>query len=127
MDRGGKRIFIIDIDGTVCTHVGNEEGPEKMLSATPFPDSIAEINKLYDQGHFICFFTARLEEHRAPTEKWLRRHGLRYHQVIFNKPRKLPPFTEYHFIDDAHVRATTYKGKFTRLVKKKVEIEAFEE
>ena len=47
--------------------------------------------------------------------------------MILNKPRKLPPFSEYHFIDDAKVRATTFKGKFTPFVRKTVEIDAFEE
>ena len=127
MAQAALRIFIIDIDGTVCDHVGNEEGPERMLLANPFADSIAEINRLHDEGHYICFFTARLDEHRKVTEEWMARHGLRYHQIIFNKPRKVPPFSEYHFIDDAHVRATTFRGKFTKFVKKKVEIDAFDE
>ncbi|MBI3840786.1 MAG: phosphoheptose isomerase [Thaumarchaeota archaeon] len=127
MGAENRRIFLIDVDGTVCEHIGNEEGPERMRVARPFEDSIREVNKLYDEGHYICFFTARLEKHRKPTEDWLRKHGVKHHQVIFNKPRKLPPYSEYHFIDDAHVRATTFKGKFTRFVKKKVEIDAFED
>jgi uncharacterized HAD superfamily protein len=122
-----RKIFIIDVDGTVCEHIPNEDGSEKMRTARPFEDSIIAINKLYDEGHYICFFTARKDEHRKSTEEWLARHGIKYHQIIFNKPRKLPPFAEYHFIDDAHVRATTFKGKFTNFVKKQVEIEAFEE
>ncbi len=122
-----RKIFIIDIDGTVCEHVRNEEGAERMRTARPFEDSITAVNKLYEEGHYICFFTARIDEHRKPTEEWLKRNGLRYHQIIFNKPRKLPPFSGYHFIDDAHVRATTFRGKFTRFVKKRVEIEAFDD
>lgn len=122
-----KRIFIIDVDGTICEHVSNEEGAEGMRVARPFAASIREINRLYDEGHYICFFTARTEEHRQVTEDWLERHGVKHHSVIFNKPRKLGPYTEYHFIDDAHVRATTFKGKFTPFVKRSVEIDAFED
>jgi uncharacterized HAD superfamily protein len=122
-----KRIFIIDIDGTLCEQVSNEEGKEKMLDARPFEDSIRMVNRLYEEGHYICFFTARTDEHKEATESWLRRHRVRYHQLVLNKPRKLPPFTEYHFIDDAKVRATTFKGKFTPFVRKTVEIEAFED
>ncbi len=124
---GSKRIFIIDIDGTVCEQVSNEEGQERMSTARPFEDSIRMINQLYEEGHYICFFTARTDEHRAVTESWLERHGVKYHQAIFNKPRKLTPFSEYHFIDDARVRATTFKGRFTPFVRKKVEIDAFED
>lgn len=122
-----KRIFIVDIDGTICEHVDNEEGQEKMRDAKPFGESIAMVNRLYDEGHYICFFTARTDEHREATEDWLKQHGVKYHRVIFNKPRKSAPFVEYHFVDDAHVRATTFKGKFTPFVKKTAVIDAFEE
>ena len=122
-----RRIFFIDIDGTVCENVRNEDGVEAMQKAKPFADSVRMINQLFDEGHYICFFTARTDEHRDVTEAWLKHHGVRHHQVIFNKPRKQDPFSEYHFIDDAHVRATTFKGKFTGFVKKSVEIETFED
>ncbi len=121
------KIFIIDIDGTICENVPNELGAEKMRHARPFNDSISAINKLYDEGNYICFFTARTDEHEEATRDWLKRHGVRYHQLILNKPRKLPPYVEYHFIDDAHVKATTFKGKFSNFVRKSTEIEVFEE
>jgi len=43
------KIFIIDIDGCICEHVDNEH-PELMLSAKPYPDSIRKINEWYDEG-----------------------------------------------------------------------------
>ena len=121
------KIFIVDVDGTVCEHIRNEEGPARMAAAKPFPESITAVNKLFNEGHYICFFTARTDEHKEATENWLKEHGVKFHQIIYNKPRKLPPYTEYHFIDDAHVRATTFRGKFTNFVKKKAEIEVFDE
>ena len=120
-------IFIIDIDGTICESIPNELGVEKMRHAKPYNDSIRMINKLYDDGNFVCFFTARTDEHLAVTKEWLKKHGVKYHSLIMNKPRKLPPYHGYHFIDDAHVKATTFKGKFTTFVKKNVEIEVFED
>jgi len=120
-----RKIMMIDIDGVVCEHVDNEH-PEEMRSARPIPEAIAKINAWYDQGHYICFFTARTDEHRAITEDWLRRHGVKFHQVIYNKPRaKLGE--EYHYIDDRPIRATTYKGRFTDFVRKHKEILVFEE
>jgi uncharacterized HAD superfamily protein len=121
------KIFIIDIDGTICENVPNELGAERMRHAKPFNDSIAAINRLYDEGNYICFFTARTDEHEEATRDWLKKHHVSYHQLILNKPRKLPPYVGYHFIDDAHVRATTFKGKFSNFVKKSVDIEVFEE
>lgn len=98
-----------------------------MREAEPFNDSIEMINRLYSEGHYICFFTARTDKHGKVTEAWLKDHGVKHHQIIFNKPRKIDPFTEYHFIDDAKVRATTFKGRFTPFVKKTVQIETFED
>jgi uncharacterized HAD superfamily protein len=121
------KIFIIDVDGTICEHIRNEDGIERMRVARAYPDVIVEINKWFALGHFICFFTARTTEHEEVTREWLKKHGVLYHQLIMNKPRKLPPYVEYHFIDDAHVKATTFKGKITPFVRKKVEIEVFEE
>jgi len=121
------KIFLIDIDGTLCENVKNEDGIEKMATAKPFEESIKEVNRLYDEGHYICLFTARNDEHKEVTEKWLKRHGVKYHQIIFNKPRKIGNYTEYHFIDDTPAKATTFKGKFTKFVRKKLEIEVFED
>ena len=120
------KIFVIDIDGTICENVRNEEGVGRMADAKPYTDSIKRINEFYDQGHYVCFFTARTDEHKQVTEDWLRKYNVKYHQVIYNKPRKIGKYDQYHFIDDASVRATTFKGKFSSFIKKKVEIEVFE-
>lgn len=114
--------YLIDIDGTVTEDVPNEE-PERMETCKPFPDALATLNKWYDQGHQICFFTSRTEEHREVTEKWLTKHGFKYHSLLMGKPRG----GNYHWVDNHLVRATRYKGKFTDLVEKKVTIEVFEE
>src|SRR5947208_17180836 len=82
-----RKIFIIDIDGCICEHVDNEH-PELMSSAQPYPDSIAKINQWYDQGHFICFFTARTEDHREATLTWLQKYGVKHHKLIMSKPRR---------------------------------------
>lgn len=121
------KIFIIDIDGTICENIKNEEGKGRMRDAKPIPSSIEKINHLYQAGHYICFFTARRDEHERVTRAWLRKHGVKYHQLILNKPRKLPPYVEYHFVDDSKVKATTFKGKFTEFVRKRVDIEVFDD
>jgi hypothetical protein len=119
-----RKIMMIDIDGVVCEHVDNEH-PEKMARAQAIPEAIARINDWYDQGHYICFFTARTDDHRTATENWLRDHGVKHQQVIFNKPR-VQPGEEYHYIDDKPIRATTYKGRFTEFVRKQKEVLVFE-
>ena len=45
--------YVIDIDDTIC----KEEGP--VIGRKPFEDRIAKVNKMYDEGHTIIYYTAR--------------------------------------------------------------------
>jgi hypothetical protein len=114
--------YLIDIDGTICDDIPNEE-PERMATAELFPDALETIDKWFDEGHVITFFTSRIEEHREVTEKWLKDNGFRYHGLLMGKPRG----GNYHWIDNHIVRATRYDGKFTDLVEKQVSIQVFEQ
>ena len=118
----GIKNYLIDIDGTVCDDIPNEE-PERMLTASVYPDALATLNNWYDEGHVICFFTSRIEEHRNYTEIWLKKHGFKYHSLLMGKPRG----GNYHWIDNHLVKATRYRGKFTDLVEKEVTIEVFDD
>lgn len=117
---GHIKNFLIDLDGTVCDDVPNED-IFRMSTVLPYPDALKILNKWYDEGHVITFFTSRTEEHREVTIEWLCRHGFRYHHIIFGKPRG----GNYHWIDNHIVKATRFKGKFTDLVVEKHEIEVF--
>ncbi len=114
--------FLIDIDGTICDDIPNEE-PERMATAQLYPDALETLNKWYDQGHIITFFTSRTEDHRVVTEKWLAEHGFKYHGMLMGKPRG----GNYHWIDNHLVKATRFKGKFTDLIMANKNIEVFEE
>lgn len=117
----GIKNYLIDIDGTICDDVPNEEA-HKMATAQAFPDALETINKWYDEGHIITFFTSRTDEHKEVTETWLRENGFRYHGLLLNKPR----FGNYHWIDNHIVRATTYIGKFTELITEERTIQVFD-
>ena len=112
--------YLIDIDGTITDDVPNEE-PERMLSCKPYPDALDVLNKWYEEGHIITFFTSRTEEHREYTERWLEMHNFKYHALLMNKPRG----GNYHWIDNHLVKATRFRGKFTQLVKVSKDIEVF--
>lgn len=112
--------YLIDIDGTICDDIPNEE-PERMATAKVFPNTIETINKWYAQGHQICFFTSRIEEHRVVTENWLKKHGYKYHSLLMGKPRG----GNYHWIDNHIVRATRYEGVFSDLVEEMSTIQVF--
>ena len=118
----GTKNYLIDIDGTICDDVPNEE-PERMVTAKIYPDCLDIINGWFDQGHVITFFTSRIEDHRQVTEEWLKKHGFKYHGLLMGKPRG----GNYHWIDNHIVRATRYTGKFTNLVEKTSNIQVFDE
>lgn len=113
--------YLIDIDGTITEDVPNEE-PERMVTCLPFADALEILNKWFDEGHIITFFTSRTEVHRDITETWLTKHGFKYHGLLMGKPRG----GNYHWIDNHIVRATKFNGKFTDLIVKKKSIEVFE-
>jgi len=48
------KIFV-DVDETICHYANEREYP----LALPIKENIAKINKLYDEGHEITYWTAR--------------------------------------------------------------------
>ena len=103
--------FLIDIDGTICDDIPNEE-PERMATCLPYPEALKMLNKWYDEGHVITFFTSRTEDHREVTEQWFKKHNIKYHKLIMGKPRG----GNYHWIDNHIVKATRFNRKFSDLV-----------
>ena len=118
----GVKNYLIDIDGTVTDDVPNEE-PERMKHVQPFPDALEVLNKWYDEGHVITFFTSRTEDVREITEAWLDKHGFKYHGLLMGKPRG----GNYHWIDNHIGKATRYTDKWTDLVERERVIEVFED
>ena len=113
--------YLIDIDGTICDDIPNEQA-ERMVTANVYKDALETLNRWYDQGHIITFFTSRLEVHRKVTEDWLEEKGFKYHGLLMNKPRG----GNYHWVDNHIVRATRFTGKFTDLVEEEVKIQVFQ-
>ena len=112
--KNGKRVspvlppdiknYLIDLDGTICEDIPNEE-PERMVTAAVLPYARETINKWYNEGHIITFFTSRTEEHRAITEKWLKKNGFKYHTLLVGKPRG----GNYCWIDNAPISVLDLK------------------
>ena len=91
---GEKRVALIDIDETICFYPNKRQ----YNMAEPSKENIAKINKLYDEGWYIVYWTARGTttniDWRDVTEKQFERWGVLYHELKFNKP-------DYNiFIDD---------------------------
>lgn len=108
--RNGVKNYLIDIDGTITEDIPNEE-PERMISCEPYPGVVNTINKWYEQGHQICFFTSRTENLSDITENWLEKHGFKYHSVLYGKPRG----GNYHWIDNQLIGAKRHKDESDRI------------
>ena len=88
-----KVIYFVDIDGTICSDTkGNYH------KAQPLENKIAKVNKLYDEGHTIVYWTARGMTrakgniHKAYslsydlTRKQLTEWGVKFHELRMGKP-----------------------------------------
>jgi uncharacterized HAD superfamily protein len=116
----GVKNYLIDIDGTITDDIPNEE-PWRMETSLPYDGSVEIINSWFDDGHIITFFTSRTDDHEIVTKQWLDKHGFKYHNILFNKPRG----GNYHWIDNHIVRATRYDGRWGELIKVEHKIEVF--
>ena len=92
----------VDIDETICEYP-NER---KYELAEPIPERIAQINKLYDAGHEIYYWTARGTttgiDWEDLTKKQFERWGVKYHGLFLKKP-------QYDiFIDDKSIQSERF-------------------
>ena len=107
--------YCVDIDGTICTPTVGRD----YHKAEPWKQRIKVLNKLYDEGNYIIYFTARamgrFSEHPHSvasinaeavlfelTEKQLKEWGCRYHELIMGKPHA------DIFIDDKAMNSEDY-------------------
>ena len=95
------KIFV-DIDETICRTPQSRDYSE----AAPIPSRIEKINKLYDQGNTIIYWTARGTETGIDwsevTSKQFNDCGVKHTSLRFGKP--------YYdlFIDDKNVESSVY-------------------
>lgn len=116
-------VFLIDIDGTICDDIKNEDSHFYPL-AKPITGSRDIINKWYDDGHTITFFTARESKDREVTLTWLNENRFKFHGLVMDKPR-IKDGEEYCWIDNRKVRAVTYLGTWSELTEIDAKIKVF--
>ena len=105
--------YCVDIDGTICSPTIGRD----YENAQPWQDRIDVINKLYDDGDHIIYFTARgmgrfagdpdagakasailFELTKEQLDSW----GCKYHALILGKPH-----ADY-FIDDKGINSDEF-------------------
>lgn len=80
-------IIYVDIDGTICSQEKNTEYDK----AEPYYSRIDKLNRLYDDGHTIHYWTARGVrsgiDWTSTTKQQLTEWGCKYHEVtVGTKP-----------------------------------------
>ena len=95
-------IIYVDIDETIC----KTQSDRDYSKSVPMKDRIAKINKLYDEGNTIVYWTARGTETeldwKEVTENQFKEWGVKYHELKFGKP-----FYDL-FIDDRNINSEEY-------------------
>lgn len=82
-------IYMVDIDQTICVTpmIGLSHDYENCV---PIKHRIEQINKLYDQGHTIKYWTARGSgsglDWTELTHQQLKDWGCKFHEVKLGKP-----------------------------------------
>lgn len=87
------KTYVIDIDGTICSVTDG-----LYQNAQPKKERILKVNKLYDEGNYIIFHTARgmgrtknnaekaKELFYSLTEDQLKSWGVKFHELQLGKP-----------------------------------------
>ena len=82
-------IYMVDIDQTIC-RTPFTDGQHRYGLAVPLKHRIEEINRLYDQGHTIIYWTARGSgsglNWTVLTNKQLNDWGCKFLEVRLGKP-----------------------------------------
>ena len=96
-----QRRIVCDIDDTICFTTNRD-----WENATPVPEVIEKINKLFDEGWEIYLVTARgqvsckgdpvkaEQKYGEIIRTWLRKHGVKYHHLSFQK------YLAAYYVDD---------------------------
>jgi hypothetical protein len=78
-------IYYVDIDDTICETTGLDYS-----KSIPRHEMILKINKLYDEGHTIIYWTARGTmtgiDWSVLTTKQFAEWGVKHHELKFGKP-----------------------------------------
>tara|TARA_R110002096_G_scaffold243413_1_gene435554 strand:+ start:36 stop:362 length:327 start_codon:yes stop_codon:yes gene_type:complete len=95
-------IIYVDIDETICYY----KGERNYNLAVPYTDRIAKINKLFEEGNQIYYWTARGTgsgiDWKEVTKKQLKLWNCKYHSLNFGKP------VYDLFIDDKNINSEEY-------------------
>ncbi len=88
------KTYVFDIDGTICSKTSGGEYND----CVPYVERINRVNRLYEDGNIIIYFTARgmgrynnnselaINRFYHHTESQLKSWGAKFNQLILGKP-----------------------------------------
>lgn len=80
------KVYYVDIDETICKTPENRD----YENAEPIQKNIEKINKLYEEGHTIVYWTARGSRKQINwyplTKTQLKKWGAKHHELRVDKP-----------------------------------------
>ena len=95
-------VIYVDIDETICISPKDRD----YSKAVPIKKNIKKINKMYDNGDEIVYWTARGTgsgiDWRGVTEKQFKQWGVKYNALFFGKP------IYDLFIDDKNINSERF-------------------
>lgn len=99
-------IIFVDIDDTICYYDKSNVSQKDYSTAQPYIDRINKVNKLYQEGHTIIYWTARGTLTQINwfdiTLKQLHKWECKFHELRMGKPA-------YDlFIDDKNINSEEY-------------------
>ena len=101
-----SKIIFVEVDETICHYGKKRTGAVDYSTAIPYKDRISKINKLYDEGNTIVYWTARGTKTGINwfhvTLNQLNTWGCRFTELRLGKPN-------YDlFIDDKNINSENY-------------------
>lgn len=99
-------IIFVDIDDTICYYNKNDKNELNYNNALPYFERINKINKLYDEGNLIIYWTARGTKTGINwfniTYQQLKKWDCKFHELRMGKP------VYDLFIDDKNINSDVY-------------------
>ena len=98
-------IIYVDIDETICYYSTEDKSNYSLV--LPFNERVTKINKLFDEGHIIIYWTARGTIHKHNnwfniTLNQLNNWNCKFHELRMGKP------VYDLFIDDKNINSDTF-------------------
>jgi hypothetical protein len=85
-------VYCFDIDDTILRM-------KSLKLYKPIKERIKYINKKFEEGNYIYLYTCR---QKNGTSKLLNKFGLKYHEIIYGKPKA------HIYIDDSSINSDAY-------------------